>query len=268
MDSSCTPQQKSSRDKCRTSYKNQLMLSEWLVDVPLDFENNWYMIICPVAKRCLVVSHKGKTLAYSRSGHYMKQFPSHLPGGCWKRKFTMHDYCILDCLYHEGLQTFFVMDIMCWGGHPVYDSDTEFRFYWLNAKLSEVGDEVLIQAKTNPYKFVPLQYYCCNKDSLQGVLSSKYPIEVDGLIFFHKQAHYFRGRSPLVLWLKPHMVSEILSISVSQAFLDCAPVLSDVKMETEKGKGVRKTTENMETEKVISDNDLESTEVDNDMVES
>ena len=31
----------------RKSYKNQLMLSEWLVEVPVDIVDKWLLILCP-----------------------------------------------------------------------------------------------------------------------------------------------------------------------------------------------------------------------------
>ena len=33
--------------KFRKSYKNQLMLSEWLVEVPEDIVDKWLLILCP-----------------------------------------------------------------------------------------------------------------------------------------------------------------------------------------------------------------------------
>lgn len=30
-------------------------------------------------------------------------------------------YCILDCIYSEAQQTYYILDVMCWRGHPVYD---------------------------------------------------------------------------------------------------------------------------------------------------
>ena len=36
--------------KLRKTYKNQLMLSEWLVEVPVDMEDKWLMILCPEVK--------------------------------------------------------------------------------------------------------------------------------------------------------------------------------------------------------------------------
>lgn len=223
----------------KNPYRNQLMLSEWLVDVPVDFESKWYMVICPIAKRCLIISHNGKTYAYSRTGRFFKQFSSWLPGGNNKNRsnYSKNNYSILDCLFHEGQQTFFVLDIMCWGGHPVYDSDTEFRFFWLNSKLADISHEIQVQSRSNPYKFVPLQSFCCAEDIIQEALKKSQPFEVDGLLFFHKEAHYFRGHSPIVLWLKPHMVQDILKIPVSDEFLACVPSISnDVAMDTDKKK--------------------------------
>lgn len=34
------------------------MLSEWLVEVPEDLDVSWFLKICPVGHRCLVVAHK------------------------------------------------------------------------------------------------------------------------------------------------------------------------------------------------------------------
>lgn len=31
------------------------------------------------------------------------------------------DYTILDCIYSEVERTYFILDVMCWRGHPVYD---------------------------------------------------------------------------------------------------------------------------------------------------
>lgn len=224
----------SSAQRVKAPYRNQLMLSEWLVDIPYDLYKNWLVVICPIAKRCLVVSAKGLTTAYSRSGHRMHSFPSLLPGGAKRSIPRSTDYCILDCFFDSIKSTFYILDVMCWTGRPIYDSDTEFRCYWLHTKLSEYDHDLTIQASINPYKFIPLQYHTCSK--LSEIVSSSWPVAVDGLLFFHTRSHYCLGRTPLALWLKPHMVSDVLGLPVSQQFLDCAPVLSDAvtKMETER----------------------------------
>jgi len=42
---------------------------------------------------------------------------------------------------------------------------------------------------------------------------------VDGLLFYHSQAHYIPGKTPLVGWLKPHMMSTVLGIPVAPVHL-------------------------------------------------
>lgn len=44
------------RIKTPRAYRNQIMLSEWLVDIPEKFETEWLMVPCPHGKRCLVVA--------------------------------------------------------------------------------------------------------------------------------------------------------------------------------------------------------------------
>lgn len=31
------------------------------------------------------------------------------------------DYTILDCIYSEVDRTYYILDVMCWRGHSVYD---------------------------------------------------------------------------------------------------------------------------------------------------
>ncbi|KAJ0069767.1 hypothetical protein NL108_013292 [Boleophthalmus pectinirostris] len=167
-------------------YANQLMLSEWLVDVPSDLACDWLLVVCPVGKRSLIVASKGSTAAYTKSGYCVSRFPSLLPGGNRHNSAMGKDYTILDCIYSEVDRTYYILDVMCWRGHPVYDCPTEFRFYWLQSKVQETEGLSEI-AKRNP---------------------------VDGLLFYHKQTHYTPGSTPLVGWLRPYMVADILGIEV------------------------------------------------------
>lgn len=36
------------------------------------------------------------------------------------------DYTILDCIYSEVDRTYYILDVMCWRGHPVYDCAVRF----------------------------------------------------------------------------------------------------------------------------------------------
>lgn len=242
----------------KNPYRNQLMLSEWLTDVPEDFSENWLFTICPVGKRCLVIASYGTTSAYNRMGQLINNFPSLLPGGSGKTyRIASRDYSILDCIYHEVLRTFYVLDVMCWHGHPVYDSDTEFRSYWKQTKLHDEGDKLSKYSRINPLTFEDLRYYPCTVESLSEVLGSKWPVEVDGVLFVHKQAHYRIGRTPLASWLKPSMIPELLKISVSEEFLSCVPTLP-VGMETSSASSKERkerATETMDTSQPIATTD-------------
>lgn len=39
------------------------------------------------------------------------------------------DYTILDCIYSEVDRTYYILDVMCWRGHPVYDCAVRLD-YW------------------------------------------------------------------------------------------------------------------------------------------
>nr|KAF6502755.1 snurportin 1 [Molossus molossus] len=190
-----------------------LMLSEWLIDVPSDLGQEWIVVVCPVGKRALIVASRGSTSAYTKSGYCVNRFSSLLPGGNRRNSTTAKDYTILDCIYSEVKQTYYILDVMCWRGHPFYDCQTDFRFYWMQSKLLEeegLGENT----KLNPFKFVGLKNFPCTSESLCKVLSMDFPFEVDGLLFYHKQTHYSPGSTPLVGWLRPYMVSDILGVAV------------------------------------------------------
>ncbi|XP_047451665.1 snurportin-1 isoform X1 [Mugil cephalus] len=244
------------RRKLPKHYANQLMLSEWLVDVPSELDTDWTMVVCPVGKRSLIVASKcmywtikvrldrdagiswrndnsplfapvlfllkGSTAAYTKSGYCVNRFPSLLPGGNRHNSAMGKDYTILDCIYSEVDRTYYILDVMCWRGHPVYDCPTEFRFYWLQSKVQETEGLSEI-AKRNPFRFLSLQSVDCTKESIQKALAAEYSFSVDGLLFYHRQTHYTPGSTPLVGWLRPYMVSDILGIEVPVGPLTTKP---------------------------------------------
>lgn len=208
------------------------MLSEWLLDVPADFEENWLVVVAPVGRRSLIVSSGGTTRAFSRAGAEIRCFPSLLPGGCHRTNKHGRDYCILDCVFHEGSLSYYILDVMCWRGYPVYDSDLEFRTYWKQQKYQEASD-IGVYSRINPLPFHDLDYHPCTKESLTSLLAGEPPYEVDGLLFIHKQCRYIIGRSPLANWLKPHMVTERLGVPVSPEFLARSPAVLPSRRERE-----------------------------------
>ncbi|XP_072038284.1 snurportin-1-like [Amphiura filiformis] len=226
MESTTTRPRSRRRHRDKNYYKDQLMMSEWLVDIPIDLSMEWVMVLCPTGKRTLVIASQGKTVVYNKGGYFINTFPSHLPGGASKdRRRSVDDrYTILDCIYSEVTRTFFVLDIMCWNGHPIYDSETEFRFYWLHTKFSE-EPRLASQSKLNPFMFVPLPSCPCDASSLAETMSKPLPFQVplDGVLFYHKRTHYTLGSTPLVGWLKPWMLPDMLGVPVPESIIANKP---------------------------------------------
>lgn len=211
------------KKKLPKHYANQLMLSEWLVDIPSDLATEWLMVVCPVGKRSLIVASKGSTAVYTKSGYCVNRFPSLLPGGNRRNSAMGKDYTILDCIFSEVDRTYYVLDVMCWRGHPVYDCQTEFRFYWLHSKVQEEAVKLAEITKINPFRFVSLQSVPCSSESICQALAAEYSFQVDGLLFYHRQTHYTPGSTPLVGWLKSYMVPDILGLKVPAGPLTAKP---------------------------------------------
>ncbi len=207
------------------------------MEIPSDFEENWLVVVVPVGRRSLIVSARKTTHAYSRSGAMINHFPSLLPGGSRQSHRVQRDYCILDCIFDAGTQSFHILDVMCWGGHPVYDSDLEFRTFWKEQKCKE-NTNISTYSRINPLTFHDLPYHPCTRESLTSLLSNPPPYQVDGLLFIHKECQYVIGTTPLATWLKPRMVPDILGVPVSPEFLAKSPEIGQSgngKMDTSKG---------------------------------
>ena len=52
--------------RIRKRFKNQLMESEWLVDVPSDLSTNYIMVPVPTGRRSFIIAGYGTTCHYSR----------------------------------------------------------------------------------------------------------------------------------------------------------------------------------------------------------
>ncbi|KAG0368986.1 hypothetical protein BGX24_002597 [Mortierella sp. AD032] len=128
------------KNKDRNPFKDQMMMPEPMTDIPIDLDTSYYIVPLPIGHRCFVISADGKTTARLPSGQLLvAAFESCLPAGSSQyRGNRRSDYCILDCVYSSVTRTFWTMDIMCWRGHPVYECETEFRFWWLRGKLAEI----------------------------------------------------------------------------------------------------------------------------------
>lgn len=200
---------------------------EWMWDdAPEDLRTKWLVKIRPRGTRCLVVSARGKTIARSaRDGSTLSTFQSGLPGGSARttRGRAGDCFCILDCVFTGDERArreassvnapssstpsgeYHVLDVVAWNGASMYDCETEFRFYWANARLTEECDacEATNPAVGRDFRFVPTPWYECDSEGVtrcysDGV-SRAHGYEIDGLLFYHKEASYETGATPLVL---------------------------------------------------------------------
>lgn len=220
--SSASPCSSSSSNKSATiqiedrKFRNKAMLSEWLVDRPIDFESEWVLKATPVGRRCLVFARKGETVAYSRTGQFIKAFQSSLPGGCHVHiSHCRRQFAIVDCIYVQQTNTFYLMDALAWNEHKLYESEASFRFFWLQSRYNENQEKFLTISTKNECRFYCLNTYSASDQDILNALHSdplikEHNLQLDGLLFFHIRGPYVPGANPLVLWIKPDMVNRVL----------------------------------------------------------
>ncbi|KAI4336315.1 hypothetical protein L6164_014854 [Bauhinia variegata] len=193
----------------RKWFARQLMLPEWMIDIPDRLSEDWYVFARPSGKRCFVVSCNGTTIGRLRNGSILHRFPSALPNGAKKRDFSgsAQSYSILDCIFHEPDQTYYVIDMVCWRGYSLYDCTAEFRFFWLNSKLVETG-ACDAPSYYHKYRFSLVPVYNCDQSGLLAAYTAQVPYVKDGLLFYNKHAHYQTGNTPLALVWKDENCSQ------------------------------------------------------------
>jgi len=205
----------------QVTFRDQLMLCEPLLEMPNDLADAWYVSPCPTGRRCIVVSSRNNTIARLTNGAVLNKFHSLLPNGSPSNKGKPNDYCILDCIFYEPTFTYYILDMMCWKGYPLYECDTEFRFYWKLAKLGEV--EVSQKSEDNPYQFIPLPYYDCSPTGIRQAMTvpntTEYNFARETLLFYNKATHYTFGNqtTPLVCSLD---IKEGRNADILQSMLD------------------------------------------------
>ncbi|KAK1259292.1 hypothetical protein QJS04_geneDACA015474 [Acorus gramineus] len=193
----------------RRWFARQLMLPEWMIDVPTSLRGDWYVFPRPAGNRCFVVSSNGTTVSRARNGSILHHFPSALPNGARTKDVSgpSSSFSILDCIFHEPDLTYYVIDMVCWRGYSLYDCTAEFRFFWLNSKLMETG-ACNPPSRYHKYKFSVVPIYDCDQAGLESAYMGPVPYTKDGLSFYNKHAHYQTGNTPLALMWKDDKCSQ------------------------------------------------------------
>uniref|UniRef100_A0A7E4W1W6 Snurportin-1 n=1 Tax=Panagrellus redivivus TaxID=6233 RepID=A0A7E4W1W6_PANRE len=96
------------RPKLHRRYQDQLMFSEWLIDIPNELHETWAMMACPKGKRCLVVAKDGWTQAFNKAGLLIFESMTGLPVGC---SASRHSTTIVGAIrLAADPQTYYILD--------------------------------------------------------------------------------------------------------------------------------------------------------------
>lgn len=206
------------------SYSNKrldfkLMMSEWFTDIPEDLAENWLVKFCPNGRRRLIIAHKGSTKCFNKRAKKAFTFKSNLPGG---GKSNGNKLTVFDCIFHQESSTFYILDLLVWNSVPFIDCEAHLRHFILQSKFEE--EPYSFQACGNfPYCFEFLECFDATTETIQKRMHESFDKPLDGIIFYHKEAGYTQGSTPLVTWLKPYMLPEKLGVEVPMMFIEKRP---------------------------------------------
>ena len=165
-----------------------MMLAEWLFSPPEDI-SSWFVLPCPRGHRCLVVVQSHRTQVFGKNGNPIRTIHTNLPR-----------QTILYCIYDNRTSVYHIIDILMWNGQD-YSTQIECqcRFYVL---LSLNGDSKW-RTQFVIFPRIPFEK------------QHQWPQAQDGYLFYHPLGFYEEGYSPLVCWLQPFMIKEILGIELN-----------------------------------------------------
>jgi snurportin-1 len=199
-------------DAERELWAGQLMLPEWLIDIPSDLGPAWLALPRPEGPRCLLVAGGGSTAARDRAGALLERLRSGLPGGGAPGPARPGAGAILDAVWHAPTATYYALDVLSWQGQDLGGCTAEFRLHWLRARLDELAAEqggaadggvaawtVGGGGAPRARRVEPLPAYDAAPAGIAAAHSAPAPFLRDGLYLLHRRAHYAPGTTPLAL---------------------------------------------------------------------
>ncbi|GMR36998.1 hypothetical protein PMAYCL1PPCAC_07193, partial [Pristionchus mayeri] len=212
-----------SSEEARRLYDGALMTSEWLIDIPEELTQSWISVMVPTGKRALVIANRGETKVYNKGGRLLRSLDSRLPGGQRGGQGRAKGHsCMLDCIVNLERQQFFVLDVIQWNDMTFYESPFDLRRFYLNSRMEENMQLSHSHPKSRA-TFHALPSCVATTDAIATMMSTSVDLPVDGLLFYHPEVLYTPGQSPLVGWLKPWMLPEILNVPIPEKFTSGAP---------------------------------------------
>jgi snurportin-1 len=139
-------------------------------------------------------------LHYKNGSRIFKELKSNIP-----------PLTVFDCIFVSESRSVFILDVISYDGRDFSDCDTSFRFFWIKSKFEE--DNLQFEKSSN-HHIHPIDSFDCSDPYAIKSIIEKYPVfdfgvKLDGYLFYHKEASYTPGESPLVLWLFPFMFEEL-----------------------------------------------------------
>ena len=226
----------------------ELQLPEYMTDVPKDLREHWLCQPKARGQRCTIIAARGRTSAFDERGKSIRvmknnknnkkknHFQSVLPGGSYGTRGNSETFCILDCVYGEGIVDgnactdgdameedggvdiggyFVVLDVMAWNGAETYGCDVEFRSFWLQSKFASEIDSPGVSRDGHEYPMFPAPMFSCAtvedlRQCYEGARMKSFGgYACDGLLFRDKRASYTPGeRTPLALLYKDEALCE------------------------------------------------------------
>lgn len=165
-----------------------MMLAEWLCSIPEDI-SSWFIIPCPRGQRCLVVVQSHRTHVYGKYGNLM-----------WTMYTCLPKQTILYCIYDKRSSIYHIIDIIMWNGQ---DYSTQIECQCRFFMLESLKDDTRLNEH---FQILPRMKLEDKQDLIEAE---------DGYLFYHPLGFYESGYSPLVCWLQPFMIEEILGIKLT-----------------------------------------------------
>uniref|UniRef100_A0A0B7B4X4 Snurportin-1 n=1 Tax=Arion vulgaris TaxID=1028688 RepID=A0A0B7B4X4_9EUPU len=238
-------------DNWEQSDRHSTMLSHFLETVPENFEEDWLCIVCPAGKRRVLVAASISTQTYRKDGKPDMTFKSCLPNGSPQQTEVMkyNDLTILDAVFCTQSKQFYIIDMLHWKHYPYYETEAEFRAFFLPEKYSQLKTPTEL-SENNEYPLILLEKFPCSDSSIEQALNET-AYKVEGLLFINKKSIYECTDSPNSLLLRLDQLEKVLGIPVPEGLSYIRTSSEDTKWKEEliarkKLKAVREAARNMD----------------------
>ena len=106
-----------------------------------------------------------------------------MPGGGKKCNLGQ---TLLDGIFDDITKTFYVLDVLAWAGYDYTNCESDFRFYWLEQKMTEKDISGSIKIVHLPaWNMARMgDYLAC---SVRDFIDTKTDVFIDGLLFYHNE---------------------------------------------------------------------------------